>query len=75
MTGYTTQDGETYSTDGPKCPHCGHVQTPDEAFYFDGRRYEKDTCGNCDRPYLVEVEHSTSWTCRPVPRASSSNAA
>lgn len=64
MTGYTTQDKETYSTDGPKCPHCGHVATPDEAYFFDAGRYTEDTCGECSQPFTVQVHHSISWRCQ-----------
>jgi ribosomal protein L37AE/L43A len=53
---------ETYSHDGPECPHCGHTLTPDESHYYD-ERYNKDTCPECDHTFSVEVHNSTSWTC------------
>jgi len=49
-----------YNTDGPQCPYCGNVETPDEQFYYD-----PDTttiqCGNCEKVYRVEVQHETTW--------------
>lgn len=53
----------TYSTDGPTCPHCGNVETPDEGFYYDEDTTELD-CGECSRRYAVSVFNSTSWTTR-----------
>ena len=57
-------EGETYSHDGPECPHCGFTSTPDEAIYYDENRYNEDTCPECDQKFSVEVHHSVSWTCK-----------
>ncbi|MBC7168765.1 hypothetical protein [Phenylobacterium sp.] len=61
--------GETYETDGPRCPYCGFLHTPDEPFYYD-----EDTttleCGKCDREFAMRVYTSTSWSCEPLQEAS-----
>lgn len=57
---------ETYSTDGPTCPHCGFVFTPDDGIYYDERRYTEDECPECEKKFKVEVFHSVSWTCEAI---------
>lgn len=70
MTDWTPQT-ETFSTDGPTCPHCGRVYTPDEPHYFDERGYTQETCDECERPFKVEVQHSVSWSCEVIDDSSS----
>jgi transcription elongation factor Elf1 len=53
-----------YSTSGPKCPYCGHEETPDEPFYYDESTTRLE-CGECGKAYAVEVYHETSWTTEP----------
>lgn len=59
----------SYSTDGPKCPHCENVITPDEAHYFDENRYTQDECGQCGKKFNVEVHTHVSWRCTPISEA------
>lgn len=54
----------TYSTFGPICPYCEHQHEADEPFYFDEGTTGMD-CEHCDRPFGVEVYHSTSWKTHP----------
>ncbi len=56
----------TYSTEGPKCPHCGRQWTADDAAYFDESHYTKDECDECGKTFSVSVYTQTSWTCEPV---------
>ena len=53
----------TYSTNGPTCPYCGRMFTPDEGFYYDAARYREQDCDECGKTFSVEVHHSTAWTC------------
>jgi len=51
--------------DGPKCPHCGYVQRPDDAHYFD-----EDTtslsCNSCGKDFAVYVQHmGFRWSTAP----------
>ena len=55
---------ETYSTDAPECPYCGHKQMHDGGSLYDEDLTEME-CGRCDRSFGVQVYHSTSWTCCP----------
>ncbi len=57
---------ETYSTDGPICPHCKAQYTPDEPHYFDESGYTEDECDGCGKPFKVSVYTQTSWTCEPI---------
>lgn len=52
---------ERYSTAGPICPHCEHQHRADEPFYFDEDNIEME-CERCNKPFAMEVYHSTSWT-------------
>jgi NAD-dependent SIR2 family protein deacetylase len=54
--------GETYSTEGPECPHCGRQYTADEPHYYDDN-YTEDECDECGKKFKVEVHHSVSWAC------------
>lgn len=49
-----------YSSQGPKCPFCGHVITPDEEFFFKQERYELQ-CDECDGYFEVQTEMTVSW--------------
>ena len=55
--------GETYESEGPKCPHCGRQYTADEAHYFDEMNYTEEVCDECHKPFKVLVYSSTTWTC------------
>lgn len=57
------KEGETYSHEGPECPHCGFTFTPDESHYYDENKYTEETCPDCRKVFAVEVCHSVSWTC------------
>jgi transposase-like protein len=56
---------ETYSTEGPKCPHCGRQFTADDPIYFDEQGYTEEECDDCGKSFDVEVYNCTSWTCTP----------
>lgn len=58
---------ETYSTDGPICPHCGRQYCADEGHYFDEQNYTEQECDECGTTFAVRVYTSTSWTCAPMP--------
>ena len=57
---------ETYSNDGPQCPHCGRQYTADEPHYYDEMNYTRDTCDECEKPFAVRVHTSVSWWCEPM---------
>jgi len=57
---------ETYSHDGPQCPHCGRQFTADEPHYYDEMNYTRDECDECEKPFAVRVYTSVSWTCEPI---------
>jgi hypothetical protein len=54
---------ETRSKDGPTCPYCNALITPDEAFYY-SEDYTKQQCYECNKTYSVSVFHSITWTCK-----------
>ncbi len=54
---------ETYSTEGPQCPHCRTQFTADEAHYFDESNYTEDKCCYCEGLFSVAVYTSTAWIC------------
>ena len=56
----------TYSTEGPKCPHCGSQFTADESFFYDETGYTEDECPDCGKKFSVSVCIETSWTCAPI---------
>lgn len=60
---------ETYSTEGPVCPHCQRQFTADEPHYYDEGGYTEDQCDQCGGKFKVEVYHSVSWTCEPMEAA------
>lgn len=53
---------ETYSTDGPTCPYCGHVSNPSEEPSCYDERTDEWTCGSCGEDYQLEVYTLHSWT-------------
>ena len=57
---------DTYSDEGPQCPHCGRQYTADEPHFYDERNYTEDTCDTCEKPFQVSVYTSTTWSCEPV---------
>ena len=61
----TMTSKETYSTEGPQCPHCKAQLTADEAHYY-SESYTEDTCQECEKPFKVNVYTETSWTCEPL---------
>lgn len=57
---------ETYSTEGPECPHCGHQHQPSEdpAHYYN-ESSDTSTCESCEKDFKMSVYVSHSWTCEP----------
>lgn len=59
-------DKETYSTKGAECPHCGHLNDPNDDNWS---LYSDETveweCGICSEIFAVSVHASYSWTCQP----------
>lgn len=56
---------ETYSEQGPKCPHCQRQFTADEAHYYEPR-YTEEKCDECGHKFNVEVNVTASWTCSTI---------
>lgn len=57
------------SSDGPECPHCGSITTPDEGWWYDESRCGSSgpiECGSCDKEFTVSVHASFHWTTRQV---------
>lgn len=57
-------DTETYSTDGPTCPYCGHVSNPSEEPSCYSEDNDEWTCESCGEDYQLEVYVRHSWTGR-----------
>jgi predicted RNA-binding Zn-ribbon protein involved in translation (DUF1610 family) len=55
-----------HSDEGPQCPHCNCVITPDENHYYDEQRYTQDECPECGKMFSVRVEAQVSWICAPI---------
>ena len=55
-----------YSDEGPMCPHCGTLYTPDEPFFYDEMRFTRMDCDECGNVFAVEVYTSTSWTTTAI---------
>lgn len=55
--------GETYESEGPKCPHCGQQYTADEPHYFDEMNFTEMDCDVCGQAFDVRVNTSTAWIC------------
>jgi transcription elongation factor Elf1 len=60
---------ETYGTDGPECPYCGHQHSDTEPAFYDERLTELE-CDGCSQAFDVLVYTSTSWTCTARPSLS-----
>ena len=57
---------ETYSTQGPECPYCGHVHDAcDDASFFYNEQSTEMECSSCGRAFEMEVCISYAWTCSP----------
>lgn len=46
-----------------RCPYCSWRFDPDEGVYYCDD-FKSMTCGKCEREFVVEVEHTTTWTTR-----------
>jgi rRNA maturation protein Nop10 len=57
---------ETYSTMGPKCPHCGRQFIADEPHYYDESNYTEETCDECGKKFQVSVETTSAWSCEEI---------
>jgi hypothetical protein len=56
---------ETWHTDKPTCPHCGHVcQTEECDLPHDRDYWEGDECEECGQKYSVERNISVTYTTR-----------
>ena len=58
-------DKETWNSDGPECPHCGYVMTPDEGSYFDGDGHTEE-CGDCEKSFYWTYHRHDNWLGVPV---------
>lgn len=59
----TKQVKRAYSTQGPVCPFCERMFTPDENYYFDENGYDLD-CDECGGVFHVRPDASWSWSSR-----------
>lgn len=66
-------DLSTYSNDGPECPYCGRQFVPDESYYYDEAAFTQMECDECRKTFKVEVHHSVSWRCDPIPEPAASD--
>jgi hypothetical protein len=57
---------ETYSSEGPQCPHCGRQFTADEPHYYDEMNYTEDDCDECGKKFSVNVCMSIAWSCEAI---------
>lgn len=57
---------ETYSDEGPKCPHCHAQITADDPLYYDEMNYSSDECDECGGKFTVSVNTTTTWWCEAV---------
>lgn len=56
---------EVTSTEGPTCPYCHNMITPDEGHYYDVYRYTEDECSECSKTFdVTEVDITTTWTTK-----------
>jgi Zn ribbon nucleic-acid-binding protein len=63
-----TDHNETFSSEGPICPHCQRQYTADEAWYYDEMRLTEMECEECGKTFSVSVFTQTTWTCEPKDR-------
>jgi transcription elongation factor Elf1 len=58
---------ETYSTQGPVCPYCGHMEnvSDDPSIFYDESLTEIE-CGECEQTYSCRLYVSHSWTSNPL---------
>ena len=54
-------DKETYSRNGMMCPHCEHVNEPEEAHHYDEDTQDV-VCDSCDETFETSCYVSHSWT-------------
>lgn len=57
---------ESYSHEGPKCPHCEYTITADQPHFYDEQSYTKETCPMCAMTFAVRVEMTTAWACEEI---------
>lgn len=55
---------QEWSTDGPVCPHCSVLITPDENFFYDQSGYRLDC--DCGGHFNVRPDCSWSWTTQAI---------
>ncbi len=58
-------DKETWSHDGMICPHCGHLNKPEEAHHYD-EDTNSQWCDSCGGEFETSCHVSHSWTSKPV---------
>lgn len=56
---------ETYSTQGMQCPHCQHVNTPDDAGDYNEDTHEQ-WCESCSEVFETSCYVTHSWTSTPM---------
>ena len=54
---------DTWSSEGPQCPHCGRQFTADDPFYYDEQCYTEQECDECGSVFDVSVEVTVAWAC------------
>lgn len=52
------------SSEGPTCPYCGTIITPDEGIYYDEHRLTELDCPDCEKRFDVTVVLSAHWRSR-----------
>jgi hypothetical protein len=58
-------DKETFSSDGMICPHCGHLNKPEEAHHYD-QDVNEQWCDSCDENFQTSCYISYSWTSNVI---------
>ena len=56
---------ETRSSNGPTCPGCAAIYTPDEAFWFDEDLDRRIECG-CGVTFIAGYHRRDTWTGKVV---------
>lgn len=64
--GVTIYHNWTYSSEGPTCPYCTRIITPDDGSYYDEHRLRKLTCGGCGRDFDVAVNIHATWRTKKL---------